>query len=81
MPVEKSIPEPARYSLLCLEKGEMIDYLLVSCRMLQYFKGSEIHNELLHDESISFATDVKYPESDHAPVIAEFEPPEGWSED
>jgi hypothetical protein len=27
---------------------------------------------MLHDDSISFATDVKYPESDHAPAIAEF---------
>jgi exonuclease III len=26
-------------------------------------------------ESIAFASDVKYPESDHAPVIAEFELP------
>ncbi|MGB3682663.1 MAG: hypothetical protein WA990_09275, partial [Rubrobacteraceae bacterium] len=78
VPVEKSIPEPARYSLLYLGKGEMIDHLLVSRQMLKYFEESEIHNELLHDESISFATDVKYPESDHAPVIAEFEVPEGW---
>ena len=78
VPVEKSIPEPARYSLLYLGKGEMIDHLIVSRQMLQYFEESEIHNELLHDESISFATDVKYPESDHAPVIAEFEVPEGW---
>ncbi|MGF1473044.1 MAG: endonuclease/exonuclease/phosphatase family protein [Rubrobacteraceae bacterium] len=78
VPVEKSIPEPARYSLLYLGKGEMIDHLLVSRQMLQYFEGSEIHNELLHDESISFATDVKYPESDHAPVMAEFEVSEGW---
>lgn len=76
VPVEKSIPEPARYSSLYLGKGEMIDHLLVSRQMLQYHKGSEIHNELLHDESISFATDVKYPESDHAPVIAEFELPD-----
>lgn len=54
----------------------MIDHLLVSRQMLQYHEGSEIHNELLHDESISFATDVKYPESDHAPVISEFELPD-----
>lgn len=80
VPVESSIPEPARYSLLYLGKGEMIDHLLVSRRLLQHFRKSEIHNELLHDESISFATDVKYPESDHAPVIAEFEPPEKWLE-
>ena len=30
---------------------------------------------LLHDESIAFASNVKYPKSDHAPVIAEFELP------
>jgi endonuclease/exonuclease/phosphatase family metal-dependent hydrolase len=77
VPIEKSIPKPSRYSLLYLGRGEMIDHLLVSRQMLQYHKGSEIHNELLHDESISFATDVKYPESDHAPVIAEFELPDG----
>jgi hypothetical protein len=44
--------------------------------MLAYYKGSEVHNELIHDESIAFATDDKYPESDHAPMIAEFEMPD-----
>jgi hypothetical protein len=27
---------------------------------------------LLHNESAAFATDDKYPESDHAPVVATF---------
>lgn len=54
----------------------MIDHLLVSRPLLEFYKGSEIHNEILHDESIAFAMDVKYPESDHAPVIAEFELPD-----
>ena len=43
--------------------------------MLAYFKGSEVHNELLHDESIVFATKIFIP-SDHAPVIAHFELPD-----
>ncbi|MFY0566510.1 endonuclease/exonuclease/phosphatase family protein [Archangium lansingense] len=30
-------------------------------------------SELLHDESIAFATDELHPESDHSPVIAEFQ--------
>lgn len=77
VPCENTIPEPSRYSLFHMGKGQMIDHLLVSRSLLQYHRGTEIHNELLHDESISFATDVKYPESDHAPVIAEFELPEG----
>jgi hypothetical protein len=44
--------------------------------MLAYFRGSEVHNELLHDESIVFAPKIFYPESDHAPLIASFEFPE-----
>ena len=77
VPCERTIPEPSRFSMLHLGKGRMIDHLLVSRSLLAYYKGSEIHNEVLHDESIAFATDKKYPESDHAPVIAEFELPDG----
>jgi len=54
-------------------KGEMIDHLLVSRNMLEFYKSAEIHNELLHDESIANASDKKYPESDHAPIVAEFQ--------
>ncbi len=75
VPCERTIPESARFSYLHHGRPEMIDHLLVSRNMLEFYKGSEIHNELLHDESIAFATDVKYPEPDHAPVIAEFELP------
>ncbi|MBW2056519.1 MAG: endonuclease/exonuclease/phosphatase family protein [Deltaproteobacteria bacterium] len=73
VPCEQTIPAPSRFSLLHLGKGRMIDHLLVSRTLLEWYKGSEIHNELLHDESIAFATEKKYPESDHAPVVAEFE--------
>ena len=31
-----------------------------------------LDNEVLHDESAAFAVDRKYPESDHAPVLARF---------
>jgi exonuclease III len=54
----------------------MIDHLLVSRSLVAHYRGAEIHNELLHDESVAFGTDVKFPESDHAPVIAEFEWPD-----
>ncbi|MHC1754044.1 MAG: endonuclease/exonuclease/phosphatase family protein [Methanosarcina sp.] len=76
LPCEMSIPESARFSLYHQGKGNMLDHLLVCRNMLAYYKGSEVHNELLHDESIAFATDIKFPESDHAPVIAEFEIPD-----
>lgn len=72
VPCEKTVPEPSRYSLLHHGKGEMLDHILVSRSMLAYYINTEIHNELLHDESIAFATDKNFPEPDHAPVVAEF---------
>ncbi|MCM1565351.1 MAG: endonuclease/exonuclease/phosphatase family protein [Dehalobacter sp.] len=76
LPCEMSIPESARFSLYHQGKGNMLDHLLVSRNMIAFYKGLEVHNELLHDESIAHATDIKFPESDHAPVIAEFEIPD-----
>jgi endonuclease/exonuclease/phosphatase family metal-dependent hydrolase len=76
VPCEQSIPEPSRFSLLHNGKGRMLDHLLVSRMLLAHYRGSEIHNELLHDESLAFATDILYPESDHAPVVAQFELPD-----
>ncbi|HEY8160575.1 MAG TPA: endonuclease/exonuclease/phosphatase family protein [Methylobacter sp.] len=76
VPCERTIPEPARFSLIHHGKGEMIDHLLVSRSLVTHYRRAEIHNELLHDESVAFGTDVKFPESDHAPVVAEFELPE-----
>jgi len=76
VPCEHTIPESSRFSLLYHGKGRMIDHLLVSRTLLAYYKGSEIHNEILHDESIRFTDDKLFPESDHAPVVAEFALPE-----
>lgn len=76
VPTERNIPEPARYSFLHNGKGKMLDHILVSRTLLAYFRGSEVHNELLHDESIVFTPRIFYPESDHAPVVAEFEVPD-----
>lgn len=72
VPCERTVPEPSRYSLLHHGKGEMLDHLVVSRSLLAHYKNTEIHNEILHDESIAFAMDSKYPESDHAPIVAEF---------
>ncbi|MER5475127.1 hypothetical protein [Streptomyces sp. NPDC002685] len=47
--------------------------MLVTRNLLAHYRGSEIHNEILHDDSPAFATDSKYPESDHAPVVATFD--------
>lgn len=73
VPCERTIPEPSRFSLLHQGKPQMLDHILISRSLLAHYKGTEIHNELLHDESVAFAVDEKFPESDHAPVIASFE--------
>ena len=75
VPCEQSIPEPARYSLLHLGRGNMLDHVLVSRALLSWYRGTEIHNEILPDESGAFRDDTQFPESDHAPVVAEFQIP------
>jgi predicted extracellular nuclease len=74
-PCENTIPESSRYSLLHLGRGNMLDHVLVSRPFQAFYRDAEIHNELLPDESGAFRDDTKFPESDHAPVVAEFELP------
>ena len=69
---EKTIPTSSRYSLIYQGKGTMLDHLLISRSLLAFYRSTEIHNELLHDESLARAADKKFPESDHAPIISEF---------
>lgn len=73
VPCENSVPLSSRYSLIHHGQGEMIDHILVSRSLLSFYSHTEIHNEILHDESRAFAFDKKFPESDHAPIVATFE--------
>ncbi|WP_421741507.1 endonuclease/exonuclease/phosphatase family protein [Cellulomonas sp.] len=73
VPIEQTVPEPARFTLYHQGRGQMLDHMLVTRNLLARYRGSEIHNELLHDESAAFAVDRKYPESDHAPVVGTFQ--------
>ncbi|MFE7629054.1 endonuclease/exonuclease/phosphatase family protein [Kocuria sp. NPDC057446] len=73
VPIEHTVPESARYTLFHQGRGVMLDHMLVTRNLLAYYHGSEIHNEVLHDESAAHAFDDKYPESDHAPVVATFQ--------
>lgn len=75
VPAGQSIPKSARYTLLHHGKGEFIDHILLSRALLEYYDTAEIHNEILADESLPFRSDRLFPESDHAPLIAEFEMP------
>jgi endonuclease/exonuclease/phosphatase family metal-dependent hydrolase len=70
VPIENTVPEPARYSLFHQGRPQLLDHMLVTRNLLAFYRGSEIHNEVLHDESAAFADDRKFPESDHAPVVA-----------
>jgi endonuclease/exonuclease/phosphatase family metal-dependent hydrolase len=70
VPVEHTIPESSRYTLFHQGRPLMLDHMLLTRNLLAHYRGAEIHNEVLHDESVAFGTDRKYPESDHAPVVA-----------
>lgn len=72
VPVARSIADSARYTLFHHGVGELIDHMLITRNLLAHYRGCEIHNEILHDESVAFGTDRKFPESDHAPVVATF---------
>lgn len=74
VPCENTVPLSSRYSLLHRGTGYMLDHVLVSRALLAFYRGTEIHNEVLPDESGGDG-DTRFPESDHAPVVAEFELP------
>lgn len=73
VPCERTIPQSKRFTLYHHGKPEMYDHILVSRTLIPSYRGTEVFNEMLHDESVAFAGDVKFPESDHAPVVAEFD--------
>ncbi|WP_425091535.1 endonuclease/exonuclease/phosphatase family protein [Tropicimonas sp. S265A] len=72
IPLEDNVPESSRFTLYHHGHGEMIDHILASRNMLAAFSHTEIHNEILPDESIAFRGDADFPEPDHAPVVAAF---------
>ena len=69
----RGIPESIRYTHLHHGHGNLLDHILMSQAMLPRFVSSQIFNENLHDESLPFTFDEKFPESDHAPFVAIFE--------
>ncbi|MGS2719176.1 endonuclease/exonuclease/phosphatase family protein [Paraglaciecola aestuariivivens] len=74
LPCSLAIADSMRFSHLHHGKGNLLDHILVSQTMYYSFTQAMIFNESLHDESLPFASDVKYPESDHAPFVAIFNP-------
>jgi endonuclease/exonuclease/phosphatase family metal-dependent hydrolase len=72
LPCSSAIPESIKFSHLHHGKGNLLDHMLISQSMYHLFVIADIFNENLHDESLPFASDIKYPESDHAPFLATF---------
>jgi endonuclease/exonuclease/phosphatase family metal-dependent hydrolase len=77
IPCEMNVPSTKRFSLLHRGIGNMIDHIAVSQAFYPYWEETVIFNELLPDKSIAFAT-TKFPESDHAPIVAHFCAPDSW---
>ncbi|MCP4747744.1 MAG: endonuclease [Desulfobacteraceae bacterium] len=68
----RGIPESVRFSHIHHGHGNLLDHILISQSLLPYYDQPEILNENLHDESLPYSNDIKFPESDHAPFVAMF---------
>ena len=78
VPCEYNIPREQRFSLLYHGEGAMLDHITVSNALYPHWVRTDIFNELLPDKSVAFTSDIEFPESDHAPVIAIFKFPKNW---
>ncbi|MEQ8698553.1 MAG: endonuclease/exonuclease/phosphatase family protein [Bauldia litoralis] len=72
IPVEGSLAEERRFTVIHAGRRVMLDHLLASRALMAQFRAAEIHNEMLGDELIAYASVEASPESYHAPLVAEF---------
>jgi endonuclease/exonuclease/phosphatase family metal-dependent hydrolase len=75
IPASAGIAASVRFSHRHEGQGNLLDHMLFSQALLPWFRFAAIHNENLHDESLPFAFDTKFPESDHAAFLAELDLP------
>lgn len=73
VPLENSIPEPSRYTFLYHGEKRLLDHMLISRPLVEHYRDASIHNEILHDESLAFSFNTKFPASDHAPFVGKFD--------
>ncbi len=71
-PVELSLPAEKQFTLLHDGKPQMIDHILISRALLAHFRSATVLNETLRDHWAAPRAIEFLPESDHAPVVAEF---------
>lgn len=76
IPVERTVPEERRFTVLHAGQPAMLDHILVSRSLLSWFEEAEIHNEALADEVVGSANTIPSAESYHAPVVATFTLPD-----
>ena len=73
VPVEHSLPESRRFTVIHQGRRQMLDHILASRSLLGRYRGSEIHNEALTDEAAGEVAGRASPVSYHAPVVAVFD--------
>ena len=72
-PVERTLPEDRRFTVLHHGRPQMLDHILASRSLFGDLATVEIHNEMLEDELIAYGRIDRPPESLHAPVVASFD--------
>lgn len=72
VPLERSLAGSRRYSVIHHGRPQMLDHVLISRRLLAWYRTCEVHNEALGDELVTAHAVHATPESFHAPVVAEF---------
>ncbi len=75
VPLERSLAETQRFSLLHRGRRVMFDHILVSRPLLGRYREIEVHNETLGDAHLAQLFPGEPRESAHAPVVAEFGDP------
>lgn len=76
VPTERSLSESRRFSVIHHGRRVMLDHILVSRPLMGWFVEAQVHNETLGDELVSPTLVRGTPETYHAPVVAEFAPPD-----
>jgi endonuclease/exonuclease/phosphatase family metal-dependent hydrolase len=77
VPVERTLPDQRRYSVVHHGRPQMLDHILVSKPLLAWYRAIEVHNEALGDELMTPRAVAGALASFHAPVVAEFRCPDG----
>lgn len=73
VPLEHSLPDSQRFTVIHRGRKLMLDHLLTSRRLLARYRHIEIHNEALGDELVGATLVDAPPDSYHAPIVAEFD--------